>query len=207
MWEQIWRILKPNGCVCLFAQTPFDKVLGASMIKYMKYEWIWKKNRATGHLNVNKMPMKGHENILVFYKKLPTYHSQKTKGHKKSNRAVNKDTSDIYDNHKSGNYEPTTERHPTSVIEVPVVSNDKYGEDRVHPNQKPVALMEHFILTYTNEGDSVLDFTMGSGATLKAAVKHNRQAIGIDNGKCEKKGHKYEGMPWAQIVTKELELC
>lgn len=85
MWEQIWRILKPNGAVLLFAQTPFDKVLGASMVKHLKYEWIWEKSQATGHLNAKKMPMKAHENVLVFYKKLPTYNPQKTTGHKPVN--------------------------------------------------------------------------------------------------------------------------
>lgn len=85
LWEQYNRIIKDNGAIVLFAQTPFDKVLGASNLKMLKYEWIWEKTQATGHLNAKKMPMKAHENILVFYKKLPTYNPQKTTGHKPIN--------------------------------------------------------------------------------------------------------------------------
>lgn len=81
LWEQYCRVIKDNGAIVLFAQTPFDKVLGCSNLKMLKYEWIWEKTSATGHLNAKKMPMKAHENILVFYKKLPTYNPQKTTGH------------------------------------------------------------------------------------------------------------------------------
>ena len=81
LWREYNRIIKDNGAIVLFAQTPFDKVLGCSNLKMLRYEWIWKKTQATGFLNANKMPMKSHENILVFYKKLPTYNPQKTQGH------------------------------------------------------------------------------------------------------------------------------
>ena len=207
MWEQLWRITKPNASICLFAQTPFDKVLGASMIKCLKYEWIWQKNKGTGHLNAKKMPMKNHENILVFYKKTPTYNSQKTKGHKKSNNATSAEGSSNYNGQKSVVYEPSTERHPLSVLPVPVINNDGTGEDRMHPTQKPVPLMEHFVLTYTNEGDVVLDFAQGSCPVGKACIKHDRDYIGIDNGQCEKKGHKYEGRDWIDVVKEELIKC
>lgn len=82
MWNQYNRIIKDNAPILLFAQTPFDKVLGSSNLSMLKYEWIWEKTQATGHLNAKKMPMKAHENILVFYKKLPIYNPQKTTGHK-----------------------------------------------------------------------------------------------------------------------------
>lgn len=85
LWEQYERIIKDNGAILLFAQTPFDKILGASNLKLLRYEWIWEKTQATGHLNAKKLPMKSHENILVFYKKLPTYNPQKTAGHKPVN--------------------------------------------------------------------------------------------------------------------------
>ena len=175
MWEQLWRVLKPNGAICIFAQTPFDKILGASMIKHLKYEWVWQKNKGTGHLNAKKMPMKNHENILVFYKKMPTYNSQKTKGHRKANNANSAEGSSSYGKQKSVTYSPSTERHPLSILSVPVINNDGTGEDRIHPTQKPMPLMEHFILTYTNKGDTVLDFTMGSGATIKTSLLNNRK--------------------------------
>ena len=82
LWQEYKRIIKDNGCILLFAQTPFDKVLGSSNLEWLKYEWIWEKTQATGFLNAKKMPMKAHENILVFYKNLPTYNPQKTFGHK-----------------------------------------------------------------------------------------------------------------------------
>lgn len=81
LWTHYNRIIKDNGCIALFAQTPFDKVLGTSNLSMLRYEWIWEKTQATGHLNAKKMPMKAHENILIFYKKLPTYNPQKTTGH------------------------------------------------------------------------------------------------------------------------------
>ena len=88
LWLEYKRIIKDNGAIVLFAQTPFDKILGASNLKMLRYEWIWEKTQATGHLNAKRMPMKAHENILVFYKKLPTYNPQKTKGHKPMNSGV-----------------------------------------------------------------------------------------------------------------------
>ena len=100
LWIQYKRIIKDNGAIVLFAQTPFDKVLGASNLKMLRYEWIWEKTHATGHLNAKRMPMKAHENLLVFYKKLPTYNFQKTTGHKRkvstAKHKQNSKQSDIY---------------------------------------------------------------------------------------------------------------
>jgi DNA modification methylase len=181
MWKQLNRVIKPNGAIILFAQTPFDKVLGASNLNMLRYEWIWEKTQATGHLNANKMPMKAHENILVFYKKLPTYNPQKTTGHKPMNSYTKylktQNNTDIYGEMKQemsggGN----TDRYPRSVI---TYSSDKQKE-QLHPTQKPVALMEHLIKTYTNENETVLDFTMGSGSTGVAAKNLNRNFIGIE---------------------------
>lgn len=211
MWEQIWRITKPNAAVLLFAQTPFDKVLGASMIKYLKYEWIWEKTQATGHLNAKKTPMKAHENILVFYKKLPIYNPQKTTGHVRKtssakSRAVcinrRNGTDTLYNNEsadKVGDYS-STERYPRSVLTFP---SDKQ-KSAIHKTQKPYALMEYFVKTYSNEGDTVCDFTMGYGNTVKASVNNKRFGIGIDNGFCSKSNHEYEGLSWCKIVNKEL---
>ena len=178
MWEQLKRIIKPNGAILLMAQTPFDKVLGASNLQMLKYEWIWEKTAATGHLNAKKMPMKAHENILVFYKKPPTYNAQKTQGHKPVNSYSKKNDSDgeCYGKTKSSSGGGNTDRYPRSIQ---VFSSDKQ-KLKLHPTQKPVALMEYLIKTYTNEGETVLDFTMGSGTTGVAAKNLNRNFIGIE---------------------------
>ena len=180
MWDKLNKLIKPNGAIVLFAQTPFDKILGASNISKLKYEWIWEKTQATGHLNAKKMPMKAHENILVFYKKLPTYNPQKTQGHKPMNSGVRRSSL------KNENYNKInkidlpfggdTDRFPRSVVRF---KSDKQKE-YLHPTQKPVALMEYLIKTYTNENELVLDFTMGSGTTGVACKNTNRSFIGIE---------------------------
>jgi site-specific DNA-methyltransferase (adenine-specific) len=179
LWKQYERIIKDNGAIVLTAQTPFDKILGASNLKLLKYEWIWEKTSATGHLNAKKMPMKAHENILVFYKKLPTYNPLKTQGHtRKVSKAEHKVNSKM-----STNYNPvglttydSTERYPRSVLKFPT---DKQ-KHALHPTQKPVALMEYLIRTYTNEGETVLDNVVGSGTTAIAAMNTGRNYIAIE---------------------------
>ena len=177
MWEQLKRIIKPNGAIVMTAQTPFDKVLGVSNLRMLKYEWIWEKTQPTGFLNAKRMPMKAHENILVFYNKPPTYNPQKTKGHKPVN-SYTKSTGDgeCYGKTKIMSGGGSTERYPRSVQLLP---SDKQ-KTALHPTQKPVALMEYLIKTYTNEGETVLDFTMGSGSTGVAAKNLNRDFIGIE---------------------------
>ena len=175
LWEQYNRIIKDNGAIALFAQTPFDKVIGASNLNMLRYEWIWNKKRGTGHLNAKKMPMKQHENIVVFYKKLPTYNPQMREGtpyHKKPSKI----TSSNY-----GKYTPLEtisngERYPVSILDF----SNANEKNRLHPTQKPVDLLEYLIKTYTNEGELVLDFTMGSGSTGVAALNTNREFIGIE---------------------------
>ena len=171
LWVHYMRIIKDDGAIVLTAQTPFDKVLGVSNLKLLKYEWIWRKPSGTGHLNAKKMPMKNHENVLVFYKKLPTYNPQMTVGKpytQKSGRA-------------SSNYNPqssvvtinTGNRYPLSVLEFATNKS-------LHPTQKPVALFEYLIKTYTNEGDLVLDNVAGSGTTGVACQNLNRKYILIE---------------------------
>ena len=178
MWEEIKRVRKTNTATLLFAQTPFDKVLGVSNLKELKYEWIWEKTTATGHLNAKKVPMKAHENILVFYDKLPTYSPQKTTGHKPANSYTkHQDDGSNYGKTKIGiQGGGQTDRYPRSVQ---VFSTDKQ-KNSLHPTQKPVALLEYLIKTYTQEGETVLDFTMGSGSTGVACVNTNRNFIGIE---------------------------
>lgn len=175
--ESIWggynRVIKDNGAIVLFAQTPFDKVLGASNLNMLKYEWIWVKQQGTGFLNAKKMPLKSHENILVFYNKPPTYNPQMRTGFKpykcKSGRG-----SSNYGEQVSVVTESNGERYPVDVIEF------AYDKQKLHPTQKPVALLEYLIKTYTNEGDTVLDNCMGSGSTGVACVNTNRDFIGIE---------------------------
>ena len=186
LWEQYNRIVKDNGAVVLTSQQPFTSKLIMSNIKNFRYEWIWEKNKATGHLNAKKMPMKAHENICIFYKKLSTYNPQKTIGHKpinvvkpKSNIPVPKVTRNYGHVSKTfGNDGTTTDRYPRTIQRFSVVNND--DPIKWHPTQKPIELMEYFIKTYTNEGDLVLDNCMGSGTTGVACVRTNRKFIGIE---------------------------
>ena len=145
-----------------------------------RYDLIWEKNKTTGFLNAKKMPLRKHESILVFYKKNPVYNPQKTTGHKPVN-TFTKHTSD------GTNYGKTklgikgggqTDRHPTSIVRIPVVNNDSH--DKVHPTQKPIALFEYLINTYTNENMVILDNCIGSGTTAVACQKLNRIFIGIE---------------------------
>lgn len=179
LWTHYNRIIKDNGAIVLTAQTPFDKVLGVSNLKMLKYEWIWEKTSATGHLNAKKMPMKAHENILVFYKKLPTYNPQKTTGHERkvstAKHKRNSKNSSNYGESSATTYD-STERYPRSVQ---LFSTDKQ-KSSLHPTQKPVALFEYLIRTYTNEGDLVLDNCMGSGTTAVACMNTNRNYIGFE---------------------------
>ena len=181
LWVHYKRIIKDNGAILLFAQTPFDKVLGSSNLQMLKYEWIWEKTQATGHLNSKKMPMKAHENILVFYKKLPTYNPQMTEGHtpvhsyKKSIELQNK-TSVYGQATQEVSGGGSTVRYPRSVL---TFASDKQT-CCLHDTQKPLALCEYMIKTYTNEGDLVVDSCMGSGTCGVAAKKLGRKFIGIE---------------------------
>ena len=182
MWDQLKRIIKPKGVIVLFAQTPFDKILGASNIGMLKYEWVWFKNRPTGHLNSKFAPLKSHENILVFTKGSTSF-VKNTKNSSTYNPQglvaclkVNKRT------RGNGNYDEVNnkmenvalfENYPKSVLSFKV-------EVGLHPTQKPVALLEYLIKTYTNEGDTVLDFTFGSGSTCVAALNTNRKFKGVE---------------------------
>jgi len=177
LWKQYKRVAKHNAAIVLFAQTPFDKVLGVSNIKMLCYEIIWEKTHPTGHLNAKKMPMKAHENILVFYDKLPTYNPQKTTGHTRKTATKTKDDTPIYgvQNFQDLRYD-STERYPRSVI---TLASDKQ-KSSLHPTQKPVALIEWLVKTYSNIGDLVLDSCMGSGTTGVACRNTSRKFIGIE---------------------------
>jgi len=180
MWARINKIKKENAPVILFAQTPFDKVLGASNINSLKYEWIWEKSQPTGFLNAKKMPLKYHENILVFYDKLPTYNpilreKPLTNIRPKHSGKTFKNNGN-YGDFKHGDFREIgiEESYPSNIIKF---DNPQNG---YHPTEKPIRLIEYLIRTYTNENDLVLDFTMGSGTTVVASKALNRGAIGIE---------------------------
>jgi site-specific DNA-methyltransferase (adenine-specific) len=182
LWAQYNRIIKSNGCIALFCQAPFSILLAASNIKMFRYEWIWQKNRATGNLNANKMPLKSHENIFIFYKHLPTYHPQKSFGHKCYKTKRNR----LSSNYGGGEYANVSintdgSRYPRDIIDFPVVNS--FREQQLHPTQKPVDLLEYMIKTYTNVGDIVLDNCMGSGSTGVACANTGREFIGIEREK------------------------
>ena len=177
MWEQLNRIIKPNGAICLFGSEPFSSALRMSNIKHFKYDWLWEKEQGVGFQLVKYRPLIKCENISVFCKKTPAYFPIKTKLEKvvKVNRKAGSngksETSPLkYSDERVSEY---SERYPTNLI--------KFKRDRGnHPTQKPVALLEYLIRTYTNDGETVLDFTMGSGSTGVACVNTNRRFIGIE---------------------------
>jgi site-specific DNA-methyltransferase (adenine-specific) len=149
-------------------------------LEWLKYEWIWEKTQATGHLNAKKMPMRSHENILIFYKKQPTYNPIKTYGHKRkvstAHHKRNTSTGEIYNKCDNFRDYDSTERYPRTIQ---VFASDKQKLN-LHSTQKPLALCEYLIKTYTNEGDLILDNVAGSGTTLVAAKNLNRNFIGIE---------------------------
>ncbi len=180
LWLHYNRIIKDNGAILLNAQTPFDKVLGVSNLEMLRYEWIWQKSKATGHLNANKMPMKVHENVLVFYKSLPTYNPQNmVEGIFQNNNrpAKNKTGDKNYGKEKQTSDITTKGGYPKSIQLFPNPSN----KGHLHPTMKPVEMMEYFIKTYTNEGELVLDNCAGSFTVAAAAINTNRQWICIEN--------------------------
>ena len=171
MWKQLKRIIKPNGAIVMTACQPFTSVLGASNIKDLRYSWVWKKTAATGHLNAKRMPMKNSEDVLVFYKKQPTYNPQ---GLINCNKTVRR-------GHNGNCYGESGKENLQTKTNYPrTIQKFKSEGKTIHPTQKPVALMEYLIKTYTNEGETVLDFAAGSFTTGVACKNLNRDFIGIE---------------------------
>lgn len=178
LWGQYHRICKPNAAVLIFGQPPFSATLMMSNMKELRYEWIYEKTNATGFLNAKKMPLKAHESVFAFYQNTPTYNPQFAVG-KQYNRRSGPKTSKCYGKFKAEyGREYGDRRYPRSVLKF---GNSGIGKDRgLHPTQKPVALLEYLIRTYTNEGETVLDNCMGSGSTGVAAVNTGRSFIGME---------------------------
>lgn len=194
LWAQYERIIKDNGAILLFAQGMFTAQLMMSNPKLWHYNLVWDKQRVTGFLNANRMPLRCHEDICVFYKGLPTYNPQLEVGlpnHSRGN-GIHKDTNRCYgkygNNHKGTVYEEVARVAPTvpDGMKMPrsIISIQKEHESTTkHPTQKPVDLLRYLIRTYSNEGDIILDSCMGSGTTMVAAVKEKRHYIGIEKEK------------------------
>ena len=185
MWNELKRIIKPNGAIVLFGSEPFSSALRMSNIKNYKYDWYWNKNHGANFAQANKRPLNVVETISVFYKKPPTYNSQKIqnpKGEEKRHRYSPSKQKDVFigqvamanEYAKKGNsYEPNM------LLARSIITFSREHRP-IHPTQKPVALMEYLIKTYTNENETVLDFTMGSGTTGLACMNTKRNFIGIE---------------------------
>jgi site-specific DNA-methyltransferase (adenine-specific) len=189
MWLRLNKLIKPNGAIVLFGSEPFSSLLRVSNLKNYKYDWVWSKNTSAGFVHAKNMPLKKHENILIFsnagmgHKSLlkdkrmeynPQGLIQKTTNYKR-NKTNCVNVIGARPSHKK-EFSSEYTNYPTSIIETKSGSNNKF----VHPTQKPVALMEYLIKTYTNENELVLDFTMGSGTTGVACKNLNRKFIGIE---------------------------
>ena len=181
MWKQLKRVTKKNGAIVMTASQPFTSALVMSNVKMFKYCWVWGKNKATGHLNAKKRPLVAHEDVVVFYSSPPTYNPQgliekETPTVSKGDRGRKGigSSGDVYGLAVKDAIQTHT-GYPRTIVEFGVDMKAEF-----HPTQKPVALMEYLIKTYTNEGETVLDFTMGSGTTGVAAKNLNRDFIGIE---------------------------
>lgn len=176
LWEQYLRVCKINGAIVLTAAQPFTSALIMSQPKLFKYDWVWEKGNATGFFNAKLMPLRAHESVLVFYRKLPTYNPQKTSGHPRRTAKRKSINSECYGKAVQVTEYDSTDRYPRSVQ---FFSSDKQKAN-YHPTQKPVSLMQYLIRTYSNQGDTVLDSCMGSGTAGVAAALENRKFIGIE---------------------------
>ena len=177
MWKELDRLIKENGVICLFGQDKFSAKLMLSNEKNHKYNLIWKKGeRTSGFLNVKRMPLRNHEDILVFYKVQPTYNPQMTKGNMSHSKGKlnKKQQNNCYGQFEDVQTNFSEYKYPKSIL------NFDRPHPPIHPTQKPVSLLEYLIKTYTNENDIVLDFTAGSGTTGVACMNLNRKCILIE---------------------------
>ena len=175
MWEQLKRIIKPNGAIVMTASQPFTSALVMSNPKWFKYSWRWKKSNLTNFLNAKKQPLRCFEDVLVFASGQTTYNPQVVdSGKQKTSRRVGTKTS-VYGKADKETFYNSSSRYPTELLDIPNRRDGKH-----HPTQKPTALMKYLIRTYTHEGETVVDFAMGSGTTGVAAASLNRHFIGIE---------------------------
>ena len=176
-WKEIKRVAKKNSAILIFTQMPFTATVVMSNPKMFRYEWICEKANPTGFLNARRMPMKCHENVLVFYGKLPVYHPIMEHGKPYRRGLENKNSSNYNAVKRLRSENPTGTRFPRDVLKVSWRS--AFGKT-LHPTQKPVSLCEYFIKTYSNKGDIILDPFIGSGTTAVAAINTERKYIGFE---------------------------
>ncbi len=194
LWEQYNRIIKDNGTIVLFSSQPFATDLINSQRRLFRYEIIWEKTQCTGFYNAHCMPLKAHENILIFYKKLPTYNPQKwisqnaQIGHRRTNSDYKKTAGKAFGkvserSAESWEYIDDGSRFPRSVVKFSNQNGALFGNTQnavKHPTSKPIELLEYLIQTYSNEGDLILDNAMGAGSTGVAAIMLKRDFIGME---------------------------
>lgn len=178
LWAAYRRVCKKNAAIVLTASQPFTSALVMSNVKEFRYQWTWDKMvTPTGHLNAKKMALRRTEDVLVFYHSQCTYNPQMTTGKAVSKTATTAQRKCVYGAHADTGCKDVTTRYPVNLLQIKKVDT-RHG--RLHPTQKPVALMEYLIKTYSNEGDTVLDNCMGSGTTGVACGNLNRRFIGIE---------------------------
>ena len=178
MWKELKRIIKPNGAIVLFGQEPFSSVLRLSHIKGYKYDWIWDKVKQGAFATAKYAPLKQHEIISVFSKEggKCKYYPQMIQMEKARTGKIYSSSDSASVKYNDGVERTYTKKYPKTII----TESNANNKGKVHPTQKPVALMEYLIKTYTNEAETILDFTMGSGSTLVASKNLNRKFIGIE---------------------------
>ena len=176
LWEQYLRVTKERAAIVLTASQPFTSVLICSNLKHYRYNWVWEKSKASGYLNAKRMPLKAHEEVCIFYKKPPIYNPQFWESTPYNKGEAHRPT-EVYGKQKSVLVKSDGQRYPRSVQYFKTAESE--GKTR-HATQKPLALFEYMIETYTNPGDLVLDSCIGSGTTAVAAKRLKRNYIGID---------------------------
>jgi site-specific DNA-methyltransferase (adenine-specific) len=178
LWSEYKRVIKDNGAIVFTAIQPFTSRLINSNPSWFKYSWVWEKSKATGFLNAKKRPLVAHEDVLVFYKKQPTYNPQFTIGESYNKGVRKKQTSnDVYKSFEQAEVKSEGKRYPRSVQYFKTAESE--GET-FHKSQKPLSLFEYLIKTYTIEGETVLDNCIGSGTTALACVNNKRNFIGFE---------------------------
>ena len=188
MWKELKRIIKDNGCIALFGTEPFSSYLRISNIEWFKYDWVWNKKRISNPLLAKKQPLRNIELISVFYNKQPTYNPQPTL--KRTGKGLSQKGHNLKHHIETTNAKYITDRNTTNIgypkvllDHIKVINNLSKDKSGLHPTQKPIELCEYLIKTYTNEKETVLDFTMGSGSTGVACQNLNRKFIGIEKDK------------------------
>lgn len=174
LWDQLKRVIKPDGVVVMTASQPFTTTLISSNMRMFKYCWVWEKSRFSNQMLAKKQPLKTHEDICVFYRKAPVYNPQGLVKVDKTTKQGTRITDNTGGDTRAKTYKQTHSNYPKTVLKF------KSAGNTVHPTQKPVALMEYLIRTYTDGNETVLDFSCGSGTTGVACVNTNRNGILIE---------------------------